>query len=179
MSPDELNQTPAPHTHDWGPATCACGDTAAEMLARYRETLEEYVVALRQAQAASWQGDFQEACKQRDAIQIERDDFKRKYHEAMDILTEWRNIDGAHAVAELQAARAESVRLTARLDEHKEEIARRDEAIRSLRALDAETARAYNQNLVELLEARAELKAWRDYACHECVTYVATIRGAP
>lgn len=34
-------------------------------------------------------------------LQMERDEFRRKYHEAMDIMTAWKNIDHASAVAQL------------------------------------------------------------------------------
>jgi hypothetical protein len=38
-------------------------------------------------------------------------DFRRKYHEAMEILTRWENLDHAHAVAKLIEAEKEIARL--------------------------------------------------------------------
>jgi hypothetical protein len=40
-------------------------------------------------------------------LTAERDEFQRKYHEAMDVLTAWGNIDSAHATARMIAAEAE------------------------------------------------------------------------
>lgn len=45
-----------------------------------------------------------------EALTAERDDFQRKYHEAMDILSVWNKIDLATAVGQLQEERAKNSR---------------------------------------------------------------------
>ena len=46
-----------------------------------------------------------------EALQRERDEARRKYHEAMDIMSSWRNIDHAEAVARLLVSNKELVSL--------------------------------------------------------------------
>jgi len=51
------------------------------------------------------------------AVRAEGEEFRRKYHEAMDILTAWRNIDHADAVAQMLTLQARVTALEAALRE--------------------------------------------------------------
>jgi len=48
-------------------------------------------------------------------VRAEGEEFRRKYHEAMDILTAWRNIDHADAVAQMLTLQARVTALEATL----------------------------------------------------------------
>ena len=72
-------------------------------------------------QAARLAKDGMAAKAQVEALQRERDEARRKYHEAMDIMSAWKNIDHAEAVARLLEANKA-------LDAEREKVARLEAA---------------------------------------------------
>jgi hypothetical protein len=69
-----------------------CNAELQERVEGYNAMLDETLTRAESAEAALAQA------------QRERDEFQRKYHEAMDVLTTWGNIDSAHATARMISA---------------------------------------------------------------------------
>ena len=91
----------------------------------------EQQVAIIQAELEQFQGIFGEhdepprslaqARAMWDALKKEHDEYKRKYHEVMDIMGAWKNIDHAEAVARLLEVEKERDALKAELEQVRQE----------------------------------------------------------